>query len=371
MNQDQLPALNDLFHRIKAWASELGFDQVEVSPLSKSDHEPHLRRWLEQGFHGEMSYMNRHLDVRIEPAKLHPGALSALCLTMPYLPDSGQNLIRSTLADPKAAYVARYALGRDYHRVIRGRLKTLSVKINDWLIEQGHKTFTARPVTDSAPFLEKRFAETSGLGWIGKHTLHINRHEGSYHFLGELLTNLPFTASSETSRNHCGSCQKCIEICPTQAIVRPYELDARRCIAYLTIEHKGEIPEPLREAIGNRIFGCDDCQMVCPWNRYAKVHSVSDFEPRHDLDRSTLLSLFKWTESEYLSKTEGSPLRRAGFDAWQRNLAVALGNAPYDQRIVTTLEAEQVRCNDLVASHIDWALKRQREKALRPPASET
>ncbi|MGA1103979.1 MAG: tRNA epoxyqueuosine(34) reductase QueG [Pseudomonadales bacterium] len=362
MNQDQTLPLGDLLQLIKTWAQDLGFDQIEVSPLAMSDHESYLRRWLEQGFHGEMGYMARHVDLRVEPARLHPGALSALSLTMPYLPAGGQDQIQSTLADPEAAYIARYALGRDYHRVIRGRLKSLSTQINQWLINHDHLTFTSRPITDSAPFLEKRFAETSGLGWIGKHTLHINQHRGSYHFLGELLTNLPFSASSKTSSNHCGSCQRCIDICPTNAIVGPYELDARRCIAYLTIEYKGIIPESLRDAIGNRVFGCDDCQLICPWNRHAHVHQIKDFEPRHELDRSTLLSLFAWTEADYLARTEGSPLRRVGFDGWQRNLAVALGNAPFDERIIQALELKRRQSSDLVAAHVDWALNNQRAK---------
>ena len=363
MSLGQANSFDALLDQARGWAYELGFDSLEVRPIERSDHEPHLRQWLAKGYHGEMSYMARNVDLRVEPKALHPGALSAISVAMPYLAACAEQQIASTLADSKAAYIARYALGRDYHKVIRARLKRLGQQMNQWLVDNGHDAFTARPVTDSAPFLEKRFAEQSGLGWIGKHTLHIRGNKGSYHFLGELLTNIPFTASRAASTNHCGSCARCIEICPTQAIVGPYQLDARRCIAYLTIEHQGAIPEELRAPMGNRVFGCDDCQMVCPWNRHAKVVPIEDFLPRHQLDQSSLLALFKWSLETFLKKTEGSPIRRVGYNGWQRNIAVALGNAAFDPEILRALRARLKGCDSLVAEHVAWAINQQMLKA--------
>ena len=363
MSLGQANSFNALLDQARGWAYELGFDSLEVRPIERSDHEPHLRQWLAHGYHGEMGYMARNVDLRVEPKALHPGALSAISVAMPYLAACAEQQIASTLADSKAAYIARYALGRDYHKVIRARLKRLGQQLNQWLVDNGHNAFTARPVTDSAPFLEKRFAEQSGLGWIGKHTLHIRGNKGSYHFLGELLTNIPFTASRAASTNHCGSCARCIEICPTQAIVGPYQLDARRCIAYLTIEHRGTIPEELRAPMGNRVFGCDDCQMVCPWNRHAKAVPIEDFLPRHQLDQSSLLALFNWSLETFLKKTEGSPIRRAGYNGWQRNIAVALGNAAFDPEILRALRARLKGCDSLVAEHVAWAINQQMLKA--------
>ena len=363
MNLGPSFSFDALLDQARGWAGALGFDSLEVRPIERSDHEPHLRRWLAKGYHGEMDYMARNVDLRVEPEALHPGTLSVISVAMPYLDPGAEQRIASTLADSKAAYIARYALGRDYHKVIRARLSRLGQQMNNWLVEQGYDTFTARPVTDSAPFLEKRFAEQSGLGWIGKHTLHIRGDKGSYHFLGELLTNIPFTPSHAESTNHCGSCTRCIEICPTQAIVGPYQLDARRCIAYLTIEHRGVIPEELRAPMGNRVFGCDDCQMVCPWNRHAKAVTIEDFLPRHQLDQSSLLTLFAWSLETFLKKAEGSPIRRAGYEGWQRNIAIALGNAAFDPEILKALRDRLKACDSLVAEHVSWAISQQTLKA--------
>ncbi len=366
MSLEQTHSFDALLDQARGWAGELGFDSLEVRSIEKSDHEPYLRQWLAKGYHGEMDYMARNVDLRVEPKALHPGALSALSVAMPYLDSHAEQQMASTLADSKTAYIARYALGRDYHKVIRARLKRLGQQMNEWLVENGHDAFTARPVTDSAPFLEKRFAEQSGLGWIGKHTLHIRGDKGSYHFLGELLTNIPFTASHAASTNHCGSCARCIEICPTQAIVGPYQLDARRCIAYLTIEHRGVIPEELRAPMGNRVFGCDDCQMVCPWNRHAKAVPIEDFLPRHQLDQSSLLTLFSWSLETFMKKTEGSPTRRSGYSGWQRNIAIALGNAAFDPEILRALRDRLPACDSIVAEHVSWAINQQMLKASQP-----
>jgi epoxyqueuosine reductase len=350
-----------LSDQIKLWGKELGFNQVGISDVDLSEHEAYLQRWLDNGFHGEMNYMAAHGMKRARPAELLPGTVRAISVRMDYL---GKNAAFATnLKDPTSAYISRYALGRDYHKVLRSRLKQLAQKI---------QTVTAlgyRPFVDSAPVLERQIATKAGLGWTGKHSLLLNESAGSWFFLGELLVDIPLPVDQPVDEN-CGHCVACIKICPTQAIVEPYVVDARRCISYLTIELKGSIPESLRSAIGNRIYGCDDCQLVCPWNRYAQLTSEGDFTPRSQLTGQQLLDLFNWDEQTFLTNTEGSPIRRIGFARWQRNIAVALGNAPYDPQIKQALlRALTSTCNQdtfsdltsqaMVAEHIQWALTQQ------------
>lgn len=347
---------------IHQWALDLGFQAVGYSNLDLSEHEDYLNTWLTNGFHGSMAYMNRNQALRISPSHLLAGSISAITLRLDYLPEGEHQRIRKTLESKNTAYISRYALGRDYHKVIRNKLKRLANQINDYINLQKLGPFYARACTDSAPILEKHLAEKSGLGWIGKNTLLLNRSAGSWFFLGELLTNLPLTQPAKRPSNHCGSCSACLSICPTQAIVAPYVLDARKCISYLTIENRGAIPQAYRGAMGNRIFGCDDCQLVCPWNRYAQTSREQDFQPRHNLDKSDLLELFQWSEREFSTKTAGSAIRRTGYQGWLRNIAVALGNASGSARIQKALIAKQPDCSEMVAEHIEWAIARQAEK---------
>lgn len=347
----------ELTTTIEDWGRELGFADVGVSNVDLSLHEEHLQEWLKQNFHGTMEYMARHGIMRSHPELLHPGTLSVISLRIDYLePQPEPELI---LGEPSKAYVSRYALGRDYHKVLRSRLKKLSDMIDDYLRNRGYDDYNARVFTDSAPLLEKAVAEKAGLGWIGKNTLLLNEAVGSWYFLGEILTNLPLPENTSPRQNRCGSCTACIDICPTNAIVGPYRLDARKCISYLTIEHRGEIPVPLRKPIGNRVFGCDDCQLVCPWNRYATPNSEEDFKARHGLAESDLVDLFRWTEEEFLKNTEGSPIRRTGYEGWIRNLAVALGNAPFEPVIVSALKDKKETVSSMVDEHIDWAIAQQ------------
>lgn len=341
----------DLARSIKDWGRELGFQQVGISGLDLEAHGEHLQRWLEAGYHGEMDYMGAHGSKRWRPDELVPGTLRVVSLRMDYLP--GDTRMAQVLGDAEKAYVSRYALGRDYHKLIRKRLQQLAERI-----QQQVGTFGFRAFVDSAPVLEKAIAEQSGLGWIGKNTLVLNRKAGSYFFLGELFTDLPLPVDAPHGTEHCGRCSACIDICPTAAFVAPYVLDARRCISYLTIELKGPIPEDLRPLIGNRVFGCDDCQMVCPWNRFARATDQGDFRPRHSLDNAALAELFLWTEEEFLSRTEGSPLRRAGYERWLRNLAVGLGNAPSTIPVIEALRARREFPSELVREHVQWALGR-------------
>lgn len=340
-----------LAQQIKDWGRELGFQQVAISDLDLAPHESHLEQWLADRFHGEMDYMQRHGKKRSQPAQLLPGTLRIISVRMDHLPPESQAV--QVLKQPDKAYIARYALGRDYHKTLRKRLTQLGAKIVALAGEHGSRAFV-----DSAPVLEKAIAEKAGLGWIGKHTLLLNRHAGSWFFLGELFTNLPLPVDPPTSA-HCGSCQACIDICPTQAIVAPYRLDARRCISYLTIELKNAIPLEFRRAMGNRVFGCDDCQLVCPWNKFAKVTMEPDFYPRHGLESGDLLTLFQWDEATYLQRTEGSALRRLGYQRWLRNLAVGLGNAPYSAAIEAALRARLDHPSELVREHVHWALQQQ------------
>lgn len=346
----------ELSEKIKLWSKELGFSQVGISDLDLSQQEAPFLAWLAKNYHGEMDYMERHGLLRLKPAELVPGSLRAISVRMDYLPPDAK--FAQTLKKPKHAYVSRYALGRDYHKLVRKRLKQLGEKI-----AQHCENFNYRPFVDSAPILERHLAEKAHLGWVGKHTLVINPEAGSWFFLGELLVDIPLP-TDKVSENQCGSCVACIKICPTQAIVAPYEVDARRCISYLTIELKGSIPEEFRPLMGNRIYGCDDCQLICPWNKYAQLTAEDDFHPRQNLDQADLLTLWQWEEEEFLNKTQGSPIRRIGFEHWLRNIAIALGNAPYDQAIENALSERRNQISEMLDEHIDWALTQQKLKAV-------
>jgi epoxyqueuosine reductase len=325
--------------------------------LDLSRHEASLQEWLDKGYHGEMGFMERHGMLRARPAELHPGSVRAISVRMNYLPvEAG---FAKTLNDSHKAFISRYALGRDYHKLLRKRLKQLGDKIK---AQFDNTDF--RPFVDSAPIMERPLAEKAGLGWTGKHTLILDRDSGSWFFLGELLINLPLPVDQPVEEG-CGSCTACMTICPTQAIVGPYELDARRCISYLTIELRGSIPEELRPLMGNRIYGCDDCQLICPWNRYAQLTDEADFNPRQYLHRPQLLALWQWDEETFKTRLEGSPIRRIGFECWLRNLAVALGNADADAEIIAALEWRSGEVSDMVQEHIDWALERQRSGAAK------
>lgn len=341
--------------QIKTWAKELGFADVGITGVALPDAERNLQKWLDAGYHGEMDYMANHGMLRARPAELVPGTLRVISVRMDYLPE--QAAFATNLADPTQAYISRYALGRDYHKLIRNRLKQLGERINQHVAELGY-----RPFTDSAPILERPLAQQAGLGWVGKHSLLLNQQAGSWFFLGELLVNLALPVDTPHSGD-CGSCVACITSCPTGAIVEPYVVDARRCISYLTIELKGSIPEEFRPLIGNRIYGCDDCQLVCPENRYAPLSIEADFQRRKQWQSQSLLSLFAWQEEEFLANTEGSAIRRIGYERWQRNIAVALGNAPYQNEIVLALEHKMSVSSPMVAEHIAWALKQQKRKS--------
>jgi epoxyqueuosine reductase len=344
--------LEELSAEIKRIGLGLGFTKLGIASTDLGADEQRLDRWLALGRHGTMSYMERHGRKRSRPGELVPGTIRIISARMSYWSDTARDA-RATLADPSAGYVARYALGRDYHKVLRRRLQGLAAAIAQRIGPFGYRVFV-----DSAPVLEKALARDAGLGWIGKHTNLLDR-DGSWFLLGELYTDLPLPADAPATE-HCGSCKACLDVCPTQAIVAPYQLDARRCISYLTIELKGPIPEELRPAIGNRIFGCDDCQLFCPWNKFARATSVGDFAVRHDLDSAGLADLFAWSEDQWQVRTAGSALRRAGYQGWLRNIAVALGNAPADTRAVSALQSRAADPSALVREHVSWALARQR-----------
>jgi epoxyqueuosine reductase len=343
--------LKQLANDIKSWGQALGFQQLGITDIDLQEAETHLLNWLDKGFHGEMDYMQRHGRKRSRPAELEPGTVRVISATLNYWPDDDQHC-QQRLDHPEQAYVSRYALGRDYHKLMRKRLQSLARRI-----EQVAGTFGYRVFTDSAPVLEKALAEKAGLGWIGKHTNLITEQSGSWFFIGEIYTDLPLPIASPAA-NHCGTCHACIDACPTGAIVAPYQLDARLCISYLTIELRGSIPVELRPLMGNRIYGCDDCQLVCPWNRFAAKTSETDFLPRHGLDTSTLLKLFDWSETQFLDNTAGSAIRRIGYDCWLRNIAVALGNMPYEPAVVAALQNRLPDASPLVREHIEWALAR-------------
>ncbi len=347
------PDYTALARDIKRWAIELGFADAGISGTDLGDDELHLQRWLAQGHHGEMEYMARHGTRRTRPAELEPGTQRVISVRMDYIPPGTANAW-DVLGDAEAGYVSRYALGRDYHKLMRNRLQKLAERIHGAVGDFGYRAYV-----DSAPVLEKALARNAGLGWIGKHTVLINRRAGSYFFLGELYTDLPLPVD-EPASEHCGSCTRCIEVCPTQAILGPYRLDAKRCISYLTIELKGSIPEELRAPMGNRIFGCDDCQLVCPWNKFAQETAEPDFAPRHSLDGAKLVELFGWSEEEFLKRTEGMAIRRTGYEGWLRNIAVALGNAPKSDAIREALDARADHPSAVVREHVAWALAQQR-----------
>lgn len=352
--ETELTALADA---IKTQGRALGFRQLGISGTDLEADRAYLERWLALERHGEMHYMQRHGDKRSTPAALVPGTLRVIVARMDYLPEPAARA-RTVLDDARKGYIARYALGRDYHKIMRRRLQQLATWIADRVETRSYRVFV-----DSAPVLERALARNAGLGWIGKHTNLLDRHTGSWFLLGEIYTDLPLPVDAPVTE-HCGSCRACIEVCPTQAIVAPYELDARRCISYLTIENKGAIPEEFRRAIGNRIFGCDDCQLVCPWNRYAQLTGEGDFEPRHGLSAAKLSELFAWSEAEWSEKTAGSALRRPGYEGWRRNIAVALGNAPSDPDVIAALESAHDDSSELVREHVRWALAEHRNLSL-------
>ena len=335
---------------IKSWGRELGFQAVGIADTDLSATEPRLAAWLAAGFGGELDYMRKHGSKRTRPASLVPGTLRIISARMDYRPRAAESW--SVLADGTKAFVARYALGRDYHRVLRGRLQQLSEKIAGEIGEFGYRVFT-----DSAPVMEVELARKAGLGWRGKHTLLLAREAGSFFFLGDIYTDLPLPLDAPVEE-HCGSCTKCLDVCPTRAIVAPYTLDARRCISYLTIELKGSIPVELRPLIGNRVYGCDDCQLVCPWNRYAQIAAEPDFQVRNGLDSAELVDLFAWTENEFRERMSGSAILRIGYERWLRNLAVGLGNAPRSGRVLAALRSRAQDPSALVREHVAWALER-------------
>ena len=339
--------------RVKRWGRELGFDAVAIAGTELAEEEARLLEWLGRGWHGEMDYMARHGVRRARPAELVPGTASIVTVRLDYKPDAADAW--DVLEDPERAYISRYALGRDYHKVLRARLQALADRMT---AELG--PFPYRVFTDSAPVMEVALASRGGLGWRGKHTLLLSRDAGSLFFLGELFVGLDLAADAPVTE-HCGSCERCIAVCPTQAIVAPYQLDARRCISYLTIEHHGAIPEELRPLMGNRIYGCDDCQLVCPWNKYSRLAATPDFATRNGLDGAALVDLFAWTEDEFNQRMEGSAIRRIGHERWLRNIAVALGNASTTPEVVTALARRADDPSGLVREHVRWALQRHQE----------
>ena len=342
----------DLARQIKDRARALGFQQTGITHTDLSEDEVHLINWLGKGRHGEMEYMQRHGTRRSRPGDLLPGTVCIISLRMDYLPPDAAHPAK-VLHDPALAYVSRYALGRDYHKLMRTRLQRLAESIESTAGSFGYRVFV-----DSAPVLEKAIARNAGLGWIGKHSNLINPKAGSWFFLGEIYTDLPLPVDEPFAGDHCGKCRACIDICPTGAIVGPYQVDARRCISYLTIELRDSIPEEYRPLIGNRVYGCDDCQLICPWNRFARNSEERDFRSRHGLDAPALAELFQWSEETFLKKTEGSAIRRIGYACWLRNIAVALGNAPATPETISALQSRKDDPSELVREHVHWALQR-------------
>ena len=358
--------LQELTNLIKAWGKALGFQQVGICDLDVSQHREALENWLAQGFHGDMQFFERNQELRLAPDLLHPGAVRAISVRMNYLPPDAS--FARNLASSEKAYISRYALGRDYHKVLRKRLKQLADKI-----KQHCASFDARPFVDSAPVLEHALAEKAGIGWTGKHSLTLNKEAGSYFFLGELLINLPLPIDAPIEEG-CGTCNACISICPTQAIVAPYIVDATKCISYLTIENDKAIPLEFRDAIGNRVYGCDDCQLICPWNKYAEITEEKDFFARQVLHNRDLVTLFNWSEDEFLAHTEGSAIRRIGYRKWQRNLAVGLGNITDASQIdfaIQALKQAQATASELLLEHINWALTKLANTANKQSTRQT
>ena len=347
-------SMQSLMDNIRDWGFELGFDHIGISDTNLAEHEVYLMNWLQSGMQGEMDYMHKHGTKRSRPDELLPGTVRIISVRMNYLPPDAQEPME-VLENASLAYISRYALGRDYHKVMRKRLQKLASRI-----EQQVGSFGYRAFVDSAPVLEKALAHKAGLGWVGKHTNLLSEDAGSWFFLGELFTNLPLPVDHPSS-SHCGTCEACIDICPTQAIIAPYKLDARKCISYLTIEHKTSIPIEYRKPMGNRIYGCDDCQLVCPWNKFSKKSPLADFAQRHELDANNLVDLFLWSEEDFLHFTEGSAIRRIGYQQWLRNVAVALGNAPSVPEVIDALVERQDDCSELVREHVQWALQQHEQ----------
>lgn len=365
MNSNQSKKYDELANKVAQWGAELGFDQISVTDTDPGEHREYLQQWLDKGYQGEMEWMRTHQPQRNEPSLLVPGALRVISARINYLPKNTEQV--KTLKNADKAYISRYALGRDYHKLIRKRLAVLGKKIERFVEDAPEliQHLSQRPFVDSAPVLEKAFAEKAGLGWIGKNTLVIHQEAGSWFFLGELITNIPLPTNDKITENKCGECSACLKICPTDAFVAPYKLDAKRCISYLTIELKNSIPKEFREPIGNRVFGCDDCQLICPWNKLAKTTEENDFAPRHSLDDSDLIDLFLWTEKDFLKNTEGSPIRRIGYERWLRNLAVGLGNANKSEAVIAALEKQKNFTSAMVQEHINWAIARQKSDRRR------
>ena len=353
MNAPPNTPLAPLVSLIQQWGEAEGFNQVGISDVDVSAYREHYQNWLDAHYHGEMNYMQRHSELRLHPQQLHSGSLRAISFRMDYKHDFDN--MQAVLDNPSKAYISRYALGQDYHKLIRKKLATIAKKIE----EHCEINLNQRPFVDSAPVLERALAEKSGLGWIGKNTMLINSKAGSWFFLAEILTDLELPISSVEPSVHCGSCTSCLVACPTDAFVSANQLDARKCISYLTIELKNAIPIELRSKMGNRVFGCDDCQMVCPWNKFSQTSHVDNFKPRHGLGDSELLDLFLWSEDDFLENTAGSPIRRIGYQQWLRNLAIGLGNAPKTEAITTALNIRLNESNtgELVKEHILWALE--------------
>ena len=340
---------------IKQIGLDLGFQQVGITDTRLDAEHAHYHQWIARNYHGEMGYMARNVDKRLHPAELVPDTLSVICVRLDYLVEEQASPLE-LLDHPNLAYLSRYALGRDYHKLIRKRLQKFATRISELCGDMGYRVFT-----DSAPVLEKALAVKAGIGWQGKHSNLLQREHGSWFFLGEIYTDMPLDVDAPLE-NHCGRCRSCIDICPTGAIVEPYVVDARRCISYLTIELRSAIPVEFRSAIGNRIYGCDDCQLVCPWNRFAKYSQEPDFQPRHGLDRIALMDCYGWSEAEFLQRMEGSAIRRIGYQCWLRNIVIALGNAAYDPHIEAVLRADYARHSAFVQVHLDWAIQQQSQK---------
>ncbi|MBE0369596.1 tRNA epoxyqueuosine(34) reductase QueG [Pseudoalteromonas aurantia] len=347
----------ELAKKIKQWGVELGFAEVGITDIDLSQHEAQLQRWLDNGYHGEMAYMAAHGMKRARPAELVPDTQRVISVKMNYLPPDAS--FAKALSNKQTAYISRYALGRDYHKVMRNRLKKLGQKIEREVEQLGY-----RPFVDSAPVLERQLAEKAGLGWRGKNSLLINKKAGSWFFLGELFVSIPLPIDNPNESEGCGKCNACITLCPTGAIVEPYVVDARKCISYLTIELQGAIPEQYRALLGNRIYGCDDCQLVCPWNRFGQLTDEQDFHPRQSIKDQDLITLFSWDEATFLKNTEGSPIRRIGHERWLRNIAVGLGNADYNPAIIQLLTERHQHTSPLVQEHIEWAISQQNEKQI-------
>lgn len=345
-----------LAHNIKSWASELGLSACAITDTDLGEHETHLLNWLNDGFHGEMDYMQRHGTKRSRPQELLPGTVRIISVRLDYYPPDTTDA-ETVLTNSELGYVSRYALGRDYHKVLRKRLQSLAEKI-----QASTGNFAYRAFTDSAPILEKAIAEKAGLGWIGKHSNLLGDKTGSWFFLGELFTDLPLPVDEPQTTSHCGSCSACITACPTQAIVAPYRVDARRCISYLTIELDGPIPVEFRRAMGNRIYGCDDCQLVCPFNKFSSSTKLEDFKPRYNLDSPDLCELFAWSEEQFNKKMQGSPIRRIGYWNWLRNIAIALGNAAGNDAVITALKSRIDSTNATLRETVAWALQEHDNK---------